>query len=126
MGVKLSEIRWEAVGKLAAGLLLAVAIVVSAPSLLGGEKPAPLPPDVGLPQAAPPVAVAPEPPPTKPRPKRKPKRKPKPARKPKRDRPAQPPEPEDDPSPASAAPIVAALPPPSPPGTYEDFGFERP
>lgn len=116
----LSEIRWESVGKIAAGLLLAVAIVVSVPSLLGGDEPEPLPADVGLPQAAPPPPVAAAPPP--PLPRRKPKR----ARKPKRDRPARPPEQEDDTSPAPAAPIVAALPPPPPPGTYEDFGFERP
>jgi hypothetical protein len=119
MGVKLSEIRWESVGKIAAGLLLAVAIVISVPSLLSSDQPEPLPPDVGLPQAATPVAVPPPPPPPKP----KPKRKRTPARKPKHDRPVEPPK-EEETTPAPAGPIVAALPPP--PGTYEDFGFERP
>lgn len=51
------EIRWESVGKIAAGALLAVAIVVSLPSLFASEQPDPLPADVGLPQPAPPPST---------------------------------------------------------------------
>lgn len=126
--MKLSEIRWESVGKIAAGVLLAVAIVVSAPSLLGGDEPQPLPPDVGLPQAAPPPPIPVAPPPRSPKPKSKPKSKPKGAHRPKRGSSTRSPEEEEEEETSSAptAPIVAALPPPPAPETYEDFGFERP
>jgi hypothetical protein len=115
--VKLDQIRWDSVAKIAAGALLAIAIATTAPSLLGSDDPEPLDPDVGLPQAAiPPPPPAPPPaPPVKP-----PKRKPRPEKHPRKRR-HKPKKPlDDEPSPSSAPAAVL------PSGLAEDFGFERP
>jgi hypothetical protein len=46
-------LNWESAAKIGAGLLLAIALVTTLPALMRSDKPAPLEPDVGLPQAAP-------------------------------------------------------------------------
>lgn len=124
----LRQIRWETAAKIAAGLLLAVAIVVSAPSLLGGSEPAPLPADVGLPQPPAPVpssvAVPPPKPPKPPKAKRRHRkdRKPRRAHRERRRHGASP----APRLPAQAPPVVAAVHAPPPAASHEDFGFERP
>jgi periplasmic protein TonB len=120
--VKLDQIRWDSVAKVGAGVLLAVAIATSLPSLLSSEQPKPLEPDVGLPQAAlPPPAPPRLPSPPKPKPKRnpKPKRRPKPKPHRQRDR-------QDATTPAPSVPVAAPVAPGPAPGSYQDFGFERP
>ena len=117
--MKLDQIRWDSVAKIAAGALLAVAIATTVPSLLGSEEPEPLDPDVGLPQAAipPPPPSAPPPPAKPPKKKKKPKKRP---RKPRRE-PKKKPQHAGAPSP-SPAPFAAT----GSSGAPEDFGFERP
>lgn len=124
--MKLDQIRWESVAKVGAGLLLAVAIATSLPSLLTSEQPKPLEPDVGLPQAALPPPAPPTPPKPKPKPKRRPKHRTRPQPHRHRDRP-------DASSPAPSVPVAAPVvsgPPPvvpgPPPVAHENFGFERP
>jgi protein TonB len=118
--VKLDQIRWDSVAKIGAGVLLAVAIATTVPSLVDSEKPEPLDPDVGLPQAAIPAPVPPAPPP--PKPAKKPKPQPKPPKRPRKRH--------ESPKPTYDAPTA---PPPvsspvyiAPAGSAENFGFERP
>jgi outer membrane biosynthesis protein TonB len=120
--VKLDQIRWDSVAKIGAGLLLAVAIATSLPSLLGSAQPKPLEPDVGLPQAVLPPPASPIPPsvpkPVKPK-KQKPRKKPvarhRPRHKPKRDE-----------APSIAPMVAVGSAPVMPSGSAEGFGFERP
>jgi hypothetical protein len=120
--VKLDQIRWGSVAKIGACGLLAVAIATSLPALLGSEEPKPLEPDVGLPQAALPAPGVPLPPPS-PKPVKPKKQKPRehPGRrhrlrhKPKRDR-----------ATSTAAIVSLGSASAMPPGSAEDFGFERP
>jgi outer membrane biosynthesis protein TonB len=120
--VKLDQIRWDSVAKIGAGVLLAVAIATSLPSLLGSEKPKPLEPDVGLPQAAlPPPAPPAAPDAPKPvkskkqKPRKKPARRHRPRHKSKRD------------EASSIVPMVSmGSAPVMPSGSAEGFGFERP
>ncbi|MDX6617064.1 MAG: hypothetical protein QOD60_2155 [Solirubrobacterales bacterium] len=120
--MRLDQIRWDSVAKIGAGILLAVAIATSLPSLLGSDKPKPLAPDVGLPQASlpppPPLVPPPAPKPVKPnkqKPSKKPARRDRPRHKPKRG------------ETLSPAPVFSlGSPPVVPPGSAEDFGFERP
>ena len=130
--MNLRDIRWEAAGKLGAGLLLAIAIVASLPSLFATEKPKTLPPDVGVPQAAVvPAAPAPAPPPPRapnhPRHERttpSKRRSPEPTRRHRHKR-GRMPLPGGVAS--SAAPIVASAPAPViHAGARESFGFEQP
>jgi outer membrane biosynthesis protein TonB len=118
---KLDQIRWDSVAKIGAGVLLAVAIATSLPSLLGSDQPKPLEPDVGLPQAAlpPPAPVVPAPAPKPVKQKRhkaqkKPPRRRRPRHKPKSSEVSGP------------APVFGATAPALPSGSVEDFGFERP
>jgi hypothetical protein len=119
--VKLDQIRWDSVAKIGAGILLAVAIATSLPSLLGSAQPKPLEPDVGLPQAALPPPAPPVPPPSAKPKKRRPHRKP--ARR-HRHRPRHKPKPSHG---SGSAPLVAVAPAHAVPlGSAEGFGFERP
>lgn len=52
-------LNWESAAKIGAGLLLAIALLSTLPALMRSDKPAPLEPDVGLPQAAPVQPAAP-------------------------------------------------------------------
>ena len=52
-------LNWESAAKIGAALLLAIAVITTLPALMRSDRPAPLEPDVGLPQAA----VAPRTPP---------------------------------------------------------------
>jgi hypothetical protein len=116
--VKLGQIRWDSVAKIGAGVLVAVALATSLPSLLGSEKPKPLDSDVGLPQAALPPSAPPVPPPPAPK---KPKRKPKPPKRPPKHRRRQ-----KKPAGSAIPPIISAAAPIAPAGSAENFGFERP
>jgi outer membrane biosynthesis protein TonB len=122
--VKLDQIRWDSVAKIGAGVLLAVAIATSLPSLLGSDQPEPLEPDVGLPLAAPPPPAPPVAPPSaKPANLKKHMPRKKPARR-HRHRPPHKPKPSDG---SGSGPLVAVVPVPAvPSGFAEDFGFERP
>jgi hypothetical protein len=109
--------------------LAAIAGIAALPALLGGEKPPPMPPDVGLirPAAAPPTAAVPPPAPVpKPSPVEEPPRQParrlagKPSHEPRRSgrhrrrhhqRSPDPPAP-PVPSSSSAPPVYSYVPPP--------------
>jgi outer membrane biosynthesis protein TonB len=120
-GLKLDQIRWDSVAKIGAGVLLAVAIATSLPSLLDSEQPKPLEPDVGLPQVALPPPVPPVAP-AAPRPNKPTKRPKRDRRPPKRPRKPKKPKYED----TVTAPTVTSSTPLVPSGSAEDFGFERP
>jgi hypothetical protein len=124
-------LNWESAAKLAAAALLAVALLTGLPGLLrNGERPAPLPADVGLPQAPPPASpTAPAPAPA-PKPKPKPKRKPQPQREPKetgdRHSHGRAQGPTESPLAAVEPPAAAVPAVPAAPRARERFGFEVP
>jgi hypothetical protein len=113
----------ETAAKLAAVALVAIALVVSLPALMESEQPAPLPPDVGLPQAPAPLpAPSPAPKPAAPRRAAKPRKEHHMGRKRRHH------EHHEHHQHAAEAPAAPAAPPVyvPPSGTREDFGFEQP
>jgi hypothetical protein len=132
-------LNWESAAKIGAALLLAIAVVTTLPALMRSDKPAPLEPDVGLPQAAP---VAPPTPPGPDRAalarrakakrlagrraaerRRAAKRRAAKRRAQRRRRGANP---GPDAAAATPQPAAAVSAPAPPPPTRESFGFEQP
>jgi hypothetical protein len=131
-GMRRFVVNRETAAKLAAGALVAIALVVSLPALMKSEQPAPLPADVGLPQAPAPVPAPPlGPDPAAARQAAKPAAaqrraaRRKAERRRKRESRRRERKKRDDRAPETGAP-VASTGYAAPSGTYEDFGFEQP
>jgi hypothetical protein len=127
-------LNWESAAKIGAALLLAIAVITTLPALMRSDRPAPLEPDVGLPQAAP-VAPATPPGPDRAAPARRAKAKRLAGRRvaekrraekrqaQRRHRGANPGHEADAATPQPGAAVSAPAPPPP---TRESFGFEQP
>lgn len=129
-------LNWESAAKIGAGLLLAIALLTTLPALMRSDKPAPLEPDVGLPQTAPVAPLEPPGPDPAARARRAKAKRPAARRAAEKRRAAKRRaqqrrrhrggNPGNDAGAAAPQPAAAASVAAPPPPTRESFGFEQP